>query len=65
MNKRTRNSDKKYQLYTLDNDYSPNHRRNITQLKKPSNLDVSTTISYNNNSISKNNNNSFSLKSNN
>ena len=64
MNKRTRNNEKKYQLYTLDNDYSPNHRRNITQLKKPSNFEVSSTISYNN-SISKNNNNSFSLKSNN
>ena len=60
--KRTRNEDKKYQLYTIDNDYAQSRYRNITQLKKPSTLDVNSTISYNNN-ISKNSN-SFSLKSN-
>ena len=57
--KRTKNEDKRYELTTIANENLPSHKKNILQIKKPSSIDISTTISYNNNSISlKNNKNS-------
>ena len=54
--KRTNNKDKRYELSTIANEKLPSHRKNIMEIKKPSSIDISTTISYNNNSITIKNN---------
>ena len=57
--KRTKIEDKRYELTTIANENLPSHIKNILQKNKPSSIDISTTISYNNNSITiKNNKNS-------
>ena len=54
--KRTNNKDKRYELSTIANEKLPSYRKNIMEIKKPSSIDISTTISYNNNSITIKNN---------